>query len=77
MLRVAAHLPIPAKLLTSAAGHAAADLAVPVGLQDFGTFYQSGITTWDAADHYGPAEVLIGRYLQEHPEQRQNVQVGA
>lgn len=44
-------------------------------LQDFGTFYQAGITTWDAADHYGPAEVLIGRYLQQHPEQRQNIQV--
>jgi predicted oxidoreductase len=46
-------------------------------LQDFGTFYQAGITSWDAADHYGPAEVLIGRYLQQHPEQRQNIQVGA
>lgn len=44
-------------------------------MQDFAAFYAASITTWDAADHYGPAEVLIGRYLQEHPEQRQNIQV--
>jgi hypothetical protein len=56
--------------------HADASAAAGVELlQDFGTFYQAGITTWDAADHYGPAEVLIGRYLQQHPEQRQYIQV--
>jgi len=44
-------------------------------VQDFAAFFAAGITTWDAADHYGPAEVLIGRYLQEHPEQRQDIQV--
>lgn len=27
----------------------------------------AGITSFDCADHYGPAEVLIGRYLQSHP----------
>lgn len=30
-------------------------------LEDFQTFFNAGITTWDAADHYGPAEDLIGR----------------
>ena len=34
-----------------------------------------GITSWDCADHYGPAEALIGRYLKEHPAQVANIQV--
>lgn len=29
-----------------------------------------------SADHYGPAEVLIGRYLKQNPELRNNLQVG-
>lgn len=42
---------------------------------DFGQFFNAGITTWDAADHYGPAELLIGQYLAQHPEQRASIQV--
>lgn len=33
------------------------------------------MTTFDAADHYGPAEALIGRYFAQHPEQRSSAQV--
>jgi len=44
-------------------------------LEDFEAFYNAGITSWDCADHYGPAESLIGRYMREHPEQRDKVQV--
>ncbi|KAG2451292.1 hypothetical protein HYH02_003898 [Chlamydomonas schloesseri] len=39
-------------------------------VEDFGRFAAAGITTFDAADHYGPAEVLIGRYLATNPDQR-------
>ncbi|KAF8072566.1 UKL1 [Scenedesmus sp. PABB004] len=44
-------------------------------VDDFTAFDQAGITTWDAADHYGPAELLIGRWLAEHPDARPRVQV--
>jgi predicted oxidoreductase len=43
--------------------------------QDFEPFVAAGITSLDAADHYGPAEALIGRYLAAHPERREAVQV--
>ncbi|GLI68097.1 hypothetical protein VaNZ11_012423, partial [Volvox africanus] len=39
-------------------------------VEDFGKFAAAGITTFDAADHYGPAEVLIGRYLAANPDRR-------
>ncbi|GIL79723.1 hypothetical protein Vretimale_12369 [Volvox reticuliferus] len=45
-------------------------------IEDFGKFTAAGITTFDAADHYGPAEVLIGRYLAANPDrQPPNTQV--
>jgi len=44
-------------------------------VQDFAAFADAGITTWDCADHYGPAELLIGRYLRENPQQVPNIQV--
>ena len=38
-------------------------------IEDFSAFYDAGITSWDCADHYGPAEALIGRYLSKiHPK---------
>ncbi|GAX74330.1 hypothetical protein CEUSTIGMA_g1779.t1 [Chlamydomonas eustigma] len=46
-----------------------------VAINDFQDFYRAGITSWDCADHYGPAEELIGRYLKDHPSEAQNVQV--
>ncbi|EFJ45917.1 hypothetical protein VOLCADRAFT_105794 [Volvox carteri f. nagariensis] len=39
-------------------------------VEDFGRFAAAGITTFDAADHYGPAETLIGRYLATDPDRR-------
>ncbi|KAG2435732.1 hypothetical protein HXX76_006929 [Chlamydomonas incerta] len=39
-------------------------------VEDFGKFVAAGVTTFDAADHYGPAEALIGRYLAANPDQR-------
>ncbi|PNW72043.1 hypothetical protein CHLRE_16g684750v5 [Chlamydomonas reinhardtii] len=39
-------------------------------VEDFGKFVAAGVTTFDAADHYGPAEALIGRYLASNPDQR-------
>lgn len=44
-------------------------------IEDFSTFHNNGITTWDCADHYGPAETLIGRYLAQHPDQIDTIQV--
>ncbi|WIA28486.1 hypothetical protein OEZ86_011029 [Tetradesmus obliquus] len=44
-------------------------------VRDFNNFVAAGITTFDAADHYGPAEVLIGRFLKENPELKGKVQV--
>lgn len=44
-------------------------------LEDFQAFARAGVTSWDCADHYGPAEALIGRYLREHPEERPTTQV--
>lgn len=44
-------------------------------VEDFSKFYNAGITSWDCADHYGPAELLIGRCLEENPEQAPNIQV--
>ncbi|KAG1671158.1 hypothetical protein FOA52_005412 [Chlamydomonas sp. UWO 241] len=43
--------------------------------QDFQAFADAGITSWDCADHYGPAEKLIGRFLKDHLEQVPNTQV--
>lgn len=58
-------------------GDAASDrTAGRQAVEDFAAFVASGVTTFDAADHYGPAEVLIGRYLQEAgPAARDRVQV--
>ncbi|GLC40730.1 hypothetical protein PLESTM_001106100 [Pleodorina starrii] len=39
-------------------------------VEDFAKFAAAGITTFDAADHYGPAEALIGRYLASSPDRR-------
>ncbi|GBF94561.1 aldo keto reductase [Raphidocelis subcapitata] len=44
-------------------------------VDDFGAFYRAGITSFDAADHYGPAEALIGRFLGTDPSLRANCQV--
>jgi len=33
-------------------------------------YYDAGFTTWDLADHYGPAEDLIGAFRREFAEQR-------
>uniref|UniRef100_A0A7S3RAK6 NADP-dependent oxidoreductase domain-containing protein n=1 Tax=Dunaliella tertiolecta TaxID=3047 RepID=A0A7S3RAK6_DUNTE len=51
-----------------------------VAIEDFGRFVNAGVTTFDAADHYGPAEVLIGKYLasmgpEKAQELRNQVQV--
>lgn len=34
-------------------------------LQDMQAYHQSGFTTWDLADHYGPAEDFIGDFRQQ------------
>lgn len=34
-------------------------------VQDLGVFARAGITTFDTADHYGPSEQLIGRFLRD------------
>eukprot|EP00798_Chlamydomonas_sp_ICE-L_P026774 gene26774-4357_t len=44
-------------------------------VDDFETFVSNGITSLDVADHYGPGETLIGRYLRVHPERVADVQV--
>src|SRR4030081_727131 len=33
-------------------------------------YHDAGFTTWDLADHYGPAEDFIGRFRQRFAEQR-------
>jgi len=33
-------------------------------------YHDAGFTTWDLADHYGPAEDLIGTFRREFAEQR-------
>jgi aryl-alcohol dehydrogenase-like predicted oxidoreductase len=33
-------------------------------------YHDAGFTTWDLADHYGPAEDLIGRFRQQFAERR-------
>lgn len=43
-------------------------------VSDFGEFVDNGITTLDAADHYGAAEPLIGRFLADNPDARSRVQ---
>lgn len=46
-------------------------------VEDIRQFVQAGITTLDTADHYGPSEALIGRFLAEcSEEERARVQVG-
>jgi len=45
-------------------------------VEDFDAFVNAGVTTFDAADHYGPAELLIGRYLaQGQPGLRDRLQI--
>ncbi|KAG2501704.1 hypothetical protein HYH03_000205 [Edaphochlamys debaryana] len=44
-------------------------------VDDFLAFSNAGETTFDAADHYGPAEVLIGRFLAANPDKRAQTQV--
>jgi len=41
---------------------------------DFRAFYEAGVTSFDAADHYGPAEVLMGRFLASEPGLRTRCQ---
>ena len=33
-------------------------------------YHNAGFTTWDLADHYGPAEDLIGRFPRRFAEER-------
>ena len=33
-------------------------------------YHDAGFTTWDLADHYGPAEDLIGRFRERFAAQR-------
>lgn len=42
---------------------------------DFEAFVQSGITTFDTADIYGPSEKLIGEYIRSRPEGKEGLQV--
>src|SRR5215470_8972469 len=44
-------------------GHGAIDPAQAVAAMF--AYHDSGFTTWDLADHYGPAEDLIGRFRTE------------
>ena len=44
-------------------------------VDDFQQFVDVGITTFDTADHYGPSEVLISKYLQNHSAVRNQVQI--
>jgi aryl-alcohol dehydrogenase-like predicted oxidoreductase len=34
------------------------------------TYHDAGFTTWDLADHYGPAEDLIGHFRRRFAEER-------
>ncbi len=46
-------------------------------VEDIRKFVAAGVTTLDTADHYGPSEALIGRYLAECSEEEwAKVQVG-
>lgn len=40
-------------------------------VEDLRTFADVGVTTLDTADHYGPSEELIGRYLKTNAAQSQ------
>ncbi|KAI8470573.1 MAG: NADP-dependent oxidoreductase domain-containing protein [Monoraphidium minutum] len=42
---------------------------------DFRPFYDAGITSFDMADHYGPAEALAGKFLASDPALRPGCQV--
>ena len=44
-------------------GHGTIDPARAVA--DMRAYHEAGFTTWDLADHYGPAEDLVGRFRQE------------
>jgi aryl-alcohol dehydrogenase-like predicted oxidoreductase len=33
-------------------------------------YHDAGFTTWDLADHYGPAEDLVGRFRRRFAEER-------
>ncbi|HEX6441620.1 MAG TPA: aldo/keto reductase [Stellaceae bacterium] len=39
-------------------------------------YHDSGFTTWDLADHYGPAEDLIGEFRRRFAERRGEKQLG-
>lgn len=54
--------------------HTCACIALRARINEYDVFPRALART--AADHYGPAEVLIGRFLASHPEQRANTQVG-
>ena len=42
---------------------------------DFDAFVQSGITTFDTADIYGPSEKLIGEYIKSRPQGKEGLQI--
>lgn len=45
-------------------------------IEDFRSFIEAGINTFDTADIYGPSEKLIGNFLSTcSPEERQNCHV--
>jgi aryl-alcohol dehydrogenase-like predicted oxidoreductase len=39
-------------------------------------YHDAGFTTWDLADHYGPAEDLIGRFRERFAQQRGSGRLG-
>lgn len=39
-------------------------------LQAMAAYVDAGFTTWDLADHYGPAEDLVGEFRQRHASSR-------
>ncbi len=56
-----------------AGGHGPIDPKIAV--EEMVKYHNSGFTTWDLADIYGPAEDFIGAFRHSLPErERQNVQ---
>jgi aryl-alcohol dehydrogenase-like predicted oxidoreductase len=49
-------------------GHGAVDPARAI--EEMFAYHDAGFTTWDLADHYGPAEDFIGRFRQTFAERR-------
>lgn len=45
-------------------------------LQEMLAYHDAGYTTWDLADHYGPAEDLIGAFRQQLRETRGDAALG-